>query len=62
MTPTRVPAFEEVQQAVKTEWEAEQSAESKRRAFAIMKGRYEIVLPDTVAKDSATAMVKKGTP
>ena len=62
MTPTRVPAFEEVEQAVKTEWLAEQSAESKRRAFAIMRARYEVVLPDAVAKDSATAMVKKGTP
>ena len=62
MTPVRVPAFEEVEQAVKTEWLAEQSAESKRRAFAIMKARYEIVLPDAVAKDSATVMVKKGTP
>jgi peptidyl-prolyl cis-trans isomerase C len=62
MAPTRVPAFQEVQQAVKTEWQAEQSAESKRRAFAIMRARYEIVLPDAVTKDSATAMVKKGTP
>ena len=62
MTPTRVPAFEEVEQAVKTEWLAEQSAGSKLRAFASMRAHYEIVLPDGVAKDSATAMVKKGTP
>jgi peptidyl-prolyl cis-trans isomerase C len=62
MTPTRVPAFEEVQETVKTEWQAEQSAEANRRAFAIMRARYEVVLPDAVTKDSATAMVKKGTP
>ena len=62
MTPPRVPAFEEVQPAVKTEWLAEQSTESKRKAFAIMRARYEVVLPDTVAKDSATAMITKGTP
>lgn len=62
MMPPRVPAFEEVEQAVKTEWQAEQSAESKRRAFAIMRAHYEIVLPDAVTKDSATAIAKKGTP
>ena len=62
MTPARIPGFEEVEPAVKTEWLAEQSTESKRRAFAIMKARYEIVLPDAVGKDSATAMATKGTP
>jgi peptidyl-prolyl cis-trans isomerase C len=62
MTPVRVPAFEEVESAVKTEWLSEQSAEAKRKAFAIMKARYEVVLPDTAAKDSGTAMVTKGKP
>jgi peptidyl-prolyl cis-trans isomerase C len=62
MTPVRVPAFEEVESAVKTEWLSEQSAESKRRAFAIMRARYEVVLPDEAAKDSGTAMVTKGKP
>ena len=61
ITPARVPAFEEVEQAVRTDWLEEQSAECKRRAFAIMKSRYEIVLPDQAAKDSGTAMVTKGT-
>ena len=62
MTPPRVPAFEEVESAVKTEWLSEQSAESKRRAFAIMRARYEVVLPDEGAKNSGTAVVTKGKP
>lgn len=46
MTMGRVPAFEEVDPSqVKTEWMADQRAESKRRAFEVMKARYEIVLP-----------------
>jgi peptidyl-prolyl cis-trans isomerase C len=61
ITPVRVPAFEEVEQAVRTDWLAEQTAECKRRAFAIMKSRYEIVLPDQAAKDPGTAMVTNGT-
>jgi peptidyl-prolyl cis-trans isomerase C len=33
MTPARVPAFEEVEPEVRSEWVAEQRAKFKRRAF-----------------------------
>lgn len=46
LTPGRVPTFEEADQAaVKSEWLADQRSESKRKAFEIMKARYEVVLP-----------------
>jgi peptidyl-prolyl cis-trans isomerase C len=45
MTPPRVPAFEEVEPEVRSEWVADQRAEFKRQAFEAMKARYEIVLP-----------------
>jgi peptidyl-prolyl cis-trans isomerase C len=62
ITPPRVPAFEEVESTVKTDWLAERTAECKREAFAIMRARYEVVLPDEAAKDSGTAIVTKGKP
>jgi len=46
ITAGRVPAVEEVEPSqLKTEWIADQRAESKRQAFETMKARYEIVLP-----------------
>ena len=47
ITPARVPAFEEIEQTVKSEWIEEQRAESRRRMFDAMKVRYEIILPKT---------------
>jgi peptidyl-prolyl cis-trans isomerase C len=46
MTPSRVPAFEEVEAEVRTEWTAEQRARSKQTAFETMRARYTVVLPD----------------
>jgi hypothetical protein len=45
ITPGRVPAFEEVEPDVKSEWIAEQRAESRRKLFEAMKVRYELWLP-----------------
>jgi hypothetical protein len=45
ITPGRVPAFEEVEPDVKTEWVAEQRADAKRKAFEAIRARYEVVLP-----------------
>ena len=45
ITPGRVPAFEEVEPDVKSEWIAEQRAESRRKSFEAMKARYELWLP-----------------
>jgi peptidyl-prolyl cis-trans isomerase C len=44
--PGRVPAFEEVEARVKSEWSDEQRAEGKRKMFDHMRARYQIVLPE----------------
>jgi peptidyl-prolyl cis-trans isomerase C len=46
ITPGRVPAFEEVEARVKSEWSDEQRAEAKRKMFDRMKDRYQITLPE----------------
>jgi hypothetical protein len=45
LTPSRVPAFEEVEADVRSEWVAEQRDAFKRSAYEAMRARYEIVLP-----------------
>ena len=45
VTQSRVPAFEEVEAEVKTEWISDQRAETRRRAYEAMRARYEVVLP-----------------
>lgn len=46
ITPGRIPAFEEVDfEQIKSEWTARLREETKRKAFADIKQRYEIVLP-----------------
>ena len=44
--PGRVPAFEEIEATVKSEWMDEQRAEAKRKMFDNMRARYQIVLPE----------------
>ena len=46
MTPSRVPAFEEVEAEVRAEWTADWRARSKQAAFEMMRARYTVVLPD----------------
>jgi peptidyl-prolyl cis-trans isomerase C len=55
ITPVRVPAFEEVEADVRTEWIAEQRARSKEKAFEAMRARYTIVLPGADGGLPATA-------
>ena len=46
ITPGRVPTFEEVDfEQIKSEWTTSLREEAKRKAFADIKQRYEIVLP-----------------
>src|SRR5262245_9668102 len=52
-TPARVPAFEEVEPEVKSEWVAEQRAEFKRQAYEAMRARYEIILPSVPVQVAA---------
>jgi peptidyl-prolyl cis-trans isomerase C len=60
MTPGRVPAFEEVEATVKSEWIDEQRAESKRSMFESMIARYQIVLPGAPAATTAGATARAG--
>lgn len=45
-TPSRVPAFEEIEADVKASWIADQRAQAKAKAYETMRARYEIVLPE----------------
>jgi hypothetical protein len=47
LTPGRVPAFEEIETSVQSEWLAEQRAEARRQFYDALKARYEIVIQDT---------------
>ena len=55
LTRSRVPAFEEVETEAKTEWIADQRAETRRRAYEAMRARYEIVLPAPAKQDVSAA-------
>jgi len=46
ITPGSIPAFEDVDEAqVKSDWLSQQREQTKQKAFAAIKERYEIVLP-----------------
>jgi peptidyl-prolyl cis-trans isomerase C len=56
--PGRVPAFEEVEARVKSEWSEEQRAEGKRKMFDHMKARYQIVLPEVAPANPDGAVAR----
>jgi hypothetical protein len=47
-TPSRVPAFEEVEADVKTAWIEDQRATIRAAAFEAMRARYEVVVPEAM--------------
>jgi hypothetical protein len=49
LTPSRLPAFEEVESDVRSAWVAAQREAFKRRAYEEMRTRYEVVLPAGLA-------------
>jgi peptidyl-prolyl cis-trans isomerase C len=55
ITPGRVPQFDEIEPEVKAEWINAQRAEAKRKVFAAMRARYEVVLPPPDEKDALVA-------
>ena len=57
LTPGRVPAFEEVEPSVKTEWLADQRGQAKRKMFEAMRSRYQVVLPELPDTPIQTAPV-----
>jgi peptidyl-prolyl cis-trans isomerase C len=61
ITPARVPAYEEIEAEIKTQWISEQRAEVKRRAFESMKSHYIIVMPPAqtpVSTDTSVTLSK----
>ncbi|MCC7325662.1 MAG: peptidyl-prolyl cis-trans isomerase [Burkholderiales bacterium] len=57
-TPRRVPAFEEIVPEVRAAWIEEQRAAAKRSMYALMRARYEVVLPTTSALGALTSESK----
>lgn len=47
--------FEEIEPEVKAEWINAQRAEARRKMFAAMRARYEVVLPPPDDKDAPVA-------
>jgi hypothetical protein len=45
MTSARVPAFEEMEPDVRTEWIEDQRADTRRKAFEAMRTHYQVILP-----------------
>jgi peptidyl-prolyl cis-trans isomerase C len=45
-SPTRVPAFEEIESDVKSEWLAEQRSRARRKSYEAMRARYQVILPE----------------
>ena len=61
ITPSRVPAFEEVEPEVRAEFIAEQRARSKENAFAAMRARYTVVMPEAATGRPARAARRRWT-
>lgn len=54
-TPSRVPAFAEVESDVKTAWLAAQKAEAWDKAYAKMRSKYQLALPAAAAVSGTIA-------
>jgi hypothetical protein len=54
-----VPDFEEIEPEVKAAWTNDRRAEAKRRMYAAMQARYEVVLPATVTLAAGAALTGK---
>jgi peptidyl-prolyl cis-trans isomerase C len=62
-TPGRVPAFDEISAEIQAAWVEEQRSEARRRAFDVMKARYEVRLPAlSRAHNETSAPAHVGTP
>jgi parvulin-like peptidyl-prolyl isomerase len=55
VVPGRVSDYEEIEPDVKAAWINEQRAEARRKMYAAMRVRYEVVLPSAVAGNAAGA-------
>jgi hypothetical protein len=61
-TPARVPALEEVQPEVQAAWVDDQRARLREKAFAEMRARYEVVLPDDLSVSGVATAPAAGVP
>jgi parvulin-like peptidyl-prolyl isomerase len=62
VAPGRAHDFEEIKPEVKAAWINEQRAEAKRKMYAAMRARYEVVLPATVTREAANAALAAKSP
>ncbi len=65
LIPGRVPAFEEIEQDVKTAWLSNEKQEAWQKAYKAMRAKYTVLLPAPPEKESgraAAAPSKKETP
>jgi parvulin-like peptidyl-prolyl isomerase len=62
VAPGRVPDFEEIEPDLKTAWINEQRAKAKRKTYAAMRARYEVVLPTTVPREAPAAALAGKSP
>jgi peptidyl-prolyl cis-trans isomerase C len=58
----RVPAFEEIESDVKSEWLAEQRAQARRKSYEAMRARYQVILPEAAADEPKAANPAVGSP
>jgi peptidyl-prolyl cis-trans isomerase C len=52
VVPGRIPAFEEIESDVKTDWLGEQKAQAWQKAYAEMRAKYTVLLPAPPDKDA----------
>jgi peptidyl-prolyl cis-trans isomerase C len=45
-SPSRIPAFEEIEPEIRSEWIDDQRAQSKRKTYEAMRARYQVVTPE----------------
>jgi hypothetical protein len=62
MTSARVPAFEEVESDVRTEWIEDRRADTRRKAFEAMRMRYQVILPEDLTVADLAAFAPAGVP
>ncbi len=60
--PGQVPAFEEIEARVKSEWMDEQRADGKRKIFDHMRTRFQIVLPEAGPGTPGAAVARAAAP
>jgi hypothetical protein len=53
ITPSRIPAFEEAEPTIRTDWTTEQRDKTKREMFETTSAHYQVLLPDNLIKETA---------